>query len=241
MIINLFLYVLICTQLFFIQADSCCRNSCLNFKDKTRYLCALRANEIQSLGSGYINNASFNNLTVINDNTTNGDLVAANISVIGDVNVVGDITVDGVSITTNTVSQYGLFISTVSQVVSNLDIVELETVTANGITNAAGVITFSEPGYYIANYTIAIQPAGQSTFRLVFDPLGAATLIPGAQFNTVGGSDDYQQSGITIIQIPSAGTTIGLQNFTGGARQIDAVAGLPNNIASLQIVKIADL
>jgi hypothetical protein len=202
----------------------------------------LRANEIQSLGSGYINNATFNNLTVINDNTTNGDLVAANISAIGDVNVVGDIIVDGESITTNTVSQYGFFISTVSQVVSNLDIVELETtVTANGITNAAGVITFSEPGYYLANFTVSIQPSGQSTFRLVYDPLGAATLVPGAQFNTVGSSTDYQQTGITIIQIPTAGTTIGLQNFTGAARQIDAVAALPNNVASLQLIKIADL
>jgi hypothetical protein len=223
------------------EIRNCCDHDCLSFKKTAQYFCYLKAQDLQALNTGYINNTTIGNLHVLTNDTADGTLTADNIFVDGDVNVNGAITLDGEAPEIS-ISQYGYFTRTALQNVANLGIIAFNvTNVANGITNAAGVITFSESGFYLINFTAAINNAGQSNFRLVFDPAGAQTPIPNTQFLSFNSFGDGQLTGLVIVEVPTAGTSIGVQNISGGPRTIDLVDGLPNTIASIQIVKLGDL
>lgn len=230
-----------------VQADDCCkRNSCVDFKQKAQYVCLLNATDSQISGSGYINNATItNNLHTINNNINSGTFTAENVTIEGQVDVNGTITVDGeIIIATDPVTeitQYGYFVLTTLQDVANNGFVQFNTtVTANGISNAAGVITFTEPGFYIANFTLSFQNPQINTFQLVYDPAGTPTAIADTAFRAFGPTGSFAMNGIAIINIPTAGTTIGLQNISGTSRLLNQIGIVPGVFAAIQIAKISN-
>jgi hypothetical protein len=237
---HIFLFLLSASIL--IDARNCCENKCLSFKKIAQYFCVLKARDIQTNGSGFLSNTIVQNLRVLRNDTTNGDVVAENIDVTGIVNVTGTIILDGEPIGATTISQYGYFTLSSGVSIPNTNRIPFDTtISSNGITNATGVLTFSESGFYLVNFTAAVNTATNANFQLAFDPAGAKTLIPNTRFIVDSEFGDAQYNGMTIIQIPTAGMTLGVLNESGAARTIDSVGGLPNVVASIQIIKLADL
>jgi hypothetical protein len=222
----------------------CSKNKCIKFKNKTKALCAIIAQELEATNA-YINNATLQNLRVFNNEQINGTLnVNGQAIVLEDLNINGSLTLNGSSTIATGFSQYAFFTRNTDQAaIDDGEIVEFTTnaiAPTSGISNANGVITFAESGLYLINFTTQIEEAtGNNAFRLISDPNGTATPITGAAF-AVNSTPLSEAPGMTLVQI-TAGQQIALANYSGTTLTLTTTPMAlvePANVAAISIIKL---
>ncbi len=225
--------------------NCCSKNDCIKFKDKTKALCAIMAQQLDAQNA-YINNATIRNLRVFNNESIGGTLnVNGQATILEDLNINGTLSLNGSSTIATSFAQYAFFTRNTDQAgIADGEIVEFTTdaiVPTSGISNANGVITFAESGLYLINFStqVADGSAGYNAFRLISDPSGTATPISGTAF--ASDPDAYAQTpGMTLVQIQS-GQQIALANYSGNTVTLTTAPMTlvePANVAAISIIKL---
>ncbi len=236
----MFLYVIIyiMLQFNFSNAENCCNNKCVKFKDSEAY-CSVVTRDIQALTTGYIVNATLGSKNVIENEIVDGQIsVNDGINFSNSLTINGELIINGVPYTPSAPEFAFFSYSTSGTVIASGAIVpyDIDVQSTAGITlNGDGSFTLVTPGIYAINFLVNILEI-EASFVLSTVPVSGSSNFANTQFART--TSRVPNLGFAIIETTEANTVVGVRNNSSFSSTTNQTLTTGNTIAGVQILKI---
>jgi hypothetical protein len=232
----LFVYLFVCVTAH-INADNCCNNECVEFKDSKQF-CSVTTNDLEVLSAGYLNNATVNSKRVIGDETVDGDItVLGNAEFNNGLVVNGEIIINGVPFIPG-IQEFAYFAFADNNFAINpgeLVPYDIDAESTSGITlNGDGSFTLAEAGIYAINFYVSIFDL-DAAFNLF--NVTTAAVIANTTFAR-SSAQDMPVIGFSIIQTTVPNTTIGVRSALSVPQTTSTQFVVGDTTAVVQIIRI---